>query len=180
MFKSSSRRNSSTDEDVVVELGDVGGMTAPEQPQSSTGARVDGQPVGGFKRKFERARGLLEEQEFVDSIDDKDDLKLQVMLLREENARLKAARHDPADSGSVIEQVRVLAESDDVSELLDETWDVLGECLAIREGLDRACIEIENAMSSVRERLKRLGVKIDSLGPSEAPAQDASKTSRSA
>ena len=179
MFKSSDRRKPSAENDVVVEIRTAGVMTGPGE-QSANGSRPGDQPVNGFKRKLERARGLLEEQEFVDSVDDKDDLKLQVMLLREENTRLKAARYKPADPGSVIEQVRVLADSDGMGDLLDETWDVLAECLALREGLDRACEEIENAISSVRERLRRLGAKIDTISPSDAGAQDASQTSLSA
>ncbi|HTP22274.1 MAG TPA: hypothetical protein VMJ65_21880 [Solirubrobacteraceae bacterium] len=102
------------------------------------------------------------------------------MLLQEENARLKAARHKPADPGSLIEEMRLLVDSSAVAELLDETWSVLGECLALREGLDRACIEIQAAMTSVRERLSMLGVKIESIGPDRPRMQDQDETSLSA
>ena len=36
------------------------------------------------------------------------DLEAEVTLLREDNARLKAAQHRPADLGSVLEKVRAL------------------------------------------------------------------------
>ena len=100
------------------------------------------------------------------------------MLLQEENARLKAARHKPADP-ELIEEVRMLADSA-VAELLDETWSILGECLALREGLNLACIEIQAAMTSVRERLSMLGVKIESIGPDQARMQDEDEASLSA
>jgi hypothetical protein len=144
-------------------------------------ARLDTEQVKvkGFKRKLVRAKGLIEEQEFTSSTDQEDDLRLQVLLLQEENARLKAARHKPADPGSLIEEVRALADSSSVNDLLDETWSVLGECLALREGLDRACIEIQAAMTSVRERLSALGVKIDSLA-SAKPSDQRDEASLSA
>ena len=86
------------------------------------------------------------------------------MLLREENARLKAGRHKPVDPGSMIERVRTLAKHDGEHERLDESWSVLAECLALREGLDQACIEIQAAISSVRERLGALGVSVERIG----------------
>jgi hypothetical protein len=38
------------------------------------------------------------------------DLRLQVMLLREETARLTAARHRPANVGSLTDQLRLVSE----------------------------------------------------------------------
>ncbi len=143
-------------------------------------ARLETEPFQGFKRRLERARGLIEEQEFTAAVEQEDDLRLKVMLLQEENARLKAARHKPADPGTLIEEMRMLVDSSAVAELLDETWSILGECLALREGLDRACIEIQAAMTSVRERLSTLGVKIESIGPEQAHTQDQDEASLSA
>ena len=76
--------------------------------------------------------------------------------------------------------MRMLVDSSAVAEVLDETWSILGECLALREGLDRACIEIQAAMTSVRERLSTLGVKIESIGPEQARTQDQDEASLSA
>lgn len=180
MFRSPARTSSSNGTDVVVEIAAAGGANDAKQPESSTVARLDTAPSKGFKRKLERARGLIEEQEFASSSDQEDDLRLQVMLLQEENARLKAARHKPADPGSLIEDVRALADSSSVNDLLDETWSVLGECLALREGLDRACIEIQAAMTSVRERLSALGVKIESIGLGDAGDEHRDEASISA
>lgn len=155
-------------------------MTGPEPSQPQPVSRLETEPFQGFKRRLERARGLIEEQEFTASVEQEDDLRLKVMLLQEENARLKAARHKPADPGTLIEEMRMLVDSSAVTELLDETWSILGECLALREGLDRACIEVQAAMSSVRERLSTLGVKIESIGPDQPRVQDEDQASLSA
>ena len=180
MFKSSARRNSRKDTHAVVAAPSASATTDPPRPEPQTVARLETEPFQGFKRRLERARGLIEEQEFTASVEQEDDLRLKVMLLQEENARLKAARHKPADPGTLIEEVRMLADSSAVAELLDETWSVLGECLALREGLDRACIEIQAAMTSVRERLSMLGVKIESIGPDQVRMQDDDEASLSA
>ena len=180
VFRSTARTSSSNGTEAVVEIAGAGGQGNSNQPEPSTVARLDTEPFQGFKRRLVRARGLIEEQEFTGSPDQEDDLRLQVMLLQEENARLKAARHKPADPGSLIEEVRALADSSSVNDLLDETWSVLGECLALREGLDRACIEIQAAMTSVRERLSTLGVKIESIAPGEVSSQHQDEASLSA
>jgi hypothetical protein len=169
IFRPSVSTNSSTDNDVVVEIGAATPATPPEpvqvpeedQPQTVTPLEPD--PFRGFRRRMERARGLFEEHDLSTTVAQEDDLRLQVMLLQEENARLKAARHKPADPGSLIEEVRTLRESSQANEVLDEAWNVLGECLALREGLDRACIEIQAAMTAVRERLSTLGVSIENI-----------------
>ncbi len=179
MFRSAAPRSSTNGTEVVIGVAGAAGHNAPIQSEPSSVARLDTEQVKGFKRKLERAKGLIEEQEFTGSTDQEDDLRLQVLLLQEENARLKAARHKPADPGSLIEEVRALADSSSVNDLLDETWSVLGECLALREGLDRACIEIQAAMTSVRERLSALGVKIDSLA-SAKPSDQRDEASLSA
>jgi len=196
VFKSSARRNSPKNTHVVVQTAPTAPPTAaptaattaaptaattgPERAEPQTVARLETEPFQGFKRRLERARGLIEEQEFTATVEQEDDLRLKVMLLQEENARLKAARHKPADPGTLIEEMRMLVDSSAVADLLDETWSILGECLALREGLDRACIEIQAAMTSVRERLSTLGVKIESIGPDQPHGQHEDEASLSA
>lgn len=178
MFRSSAQTNSSKTNDVVVEIGSASAPAAPEPEQPETVAPSEGDPFRGFRRRMERARLVLEEQDPSTRVVQDDDLRLQVMLLQEENARLKAARHKPADPGSVIEEMRNLREAK-VDEALDDAWSVLGECLALREGLDRACIEIQAAMTSVRERLSKLGVTIESI-PGETGLKRGDQASLSA
>jgi hypothetical protein len=82
-------------------------------------------------------------------------LRAELVLLREENARLKTARHQGPDIGGLLERARSLpgARVDDVG---DETTRVLVEGLVIRESLLEICQEIERAMVSFEARLKAL------------------------
>ena len=172
MSKSYAQRSSLPDKEVVVEITTAGGAIDSERPVG----RVESEPFARFRRRLERFRGVAEEEEFTGSLDDEDDLRLQVMLLREENAWLKAARHKPADAGSMIDRMRLLAQPDERAQLLDESWSVLGDCLALREGLDQACVEIQAAIKSVRERLSTLTMRIETIGetigPDETTAAD--------
>jgi hypothetical protein len=135
---------------------------------------ADGEPFGRFRRRFDRFKGVGDPQALRGSPDDEVELKLQLMLLREENARLKAARYQPADTGTVIDRVRLLGSLTD-GELLDDAWSLLADCLVIREGLDEACVEIQNAIVSVRERLEALAVRIEGAIPADSAAGDGTR-----
>ena len=164
MPKESAHTSLSNDNEVVVDI--ASGATAETEPAV---ARRGTEPLTRFRRRLERSRSRVEEHQFGDTEDDDDDLRLQLMLLREENARLKAARHKPRDQGSMIDRMRALAESGQEKELLDESWSLLAECLALREGLDQACVEIQAAIHAVRERLGTLGVAIETIAPDQVP-----------
>jgi hypothetical protein len=82
-------------------------------------------------------------------------LRAELVLLREENARLKTARHQGPDIGGLLERARSLPETR-VDDLGDETTRVLVEGLVIRESLLEICQEIERAMVSFEARLKAL------------------------
>ncbi|MGO9752496.1 MAG: hypothetical protein ACLP8S_00655 [Solirubrobacteraceae bacterium] len=112
---------------------------------------------------FDRLRGDSEAFES-DRPDDFEAAEAELMLLREENARLKAQLHRPSDVGTLIEQLRRLA-AESGSEALDDVWSLLSECLVIREGLDQACTEIQAAIGDVKRRLARLAVRIDEAEP---------------
>ena len=84
-------------------------------------------------------------------------LRAELVLLREENARLKAAPHQAPDIAQLL-GARALAAGarlDDDS-VADETTRVLVEGLVIRESLLEICQEIERAMVSFEARLKAL------------------------
>ena len=166
-----------SDTDVVVPISapDKGGKVE----QCEADANMSPEPQRRFRRRLERFRGIVEEQGIPESLDDEDELRLQVMLLREENARLSAARHKPPDPGTLIDHVRMLGARSEASEVLDETWSILSECLALREGLDQACVEIQAAISSVRDRLGKLAAQIDALDE-DASSPDAKRTSLTA
>ncbi len=82
-------------------------------------------------------------------------LRAELVLLREENARLKAAPHQAPDIAALLGRARSLPASraDDVG---DETTRVLVEGLVIRESLLEICQEIERAMVSFEARLMAL------------------------
>lgn len=122
--------------------------------------------------RFRRLRGDARTQANGALGEDETALKHQVMLLSEENARLKAARHRPSDVGTLIDQMRQLAAREGEGEALDEAWTMLSECLVIQEGLDQACIEIQSAIGDVRERLAALTIRFADGMPARTPAPD--------
>lgn len=116
-------------------------------------------PFAKFQRRMERFRTTAPEA-VEHPTDDEPELRLQLMLLREENARLKAGRHQPAAAGTLIEEVRALGAQSDL-EALDDVWSLIGECLQIQGGLDQACAEIIGAVENVRQRLGVVADKIE-------------------
>jgi hypothetical protein len=135
-------------------------LSAPDQAVSE---RLE------LSARFRRLRRDVDTQA-IGALDEEEALKLQVMLLSEENARLKAARHRPSDVGTLIDQMRLLAAGEGEGEVLDEAWTMLSECLVIREGLDRACLEIQSAIGDVRNRLAALTIRFEDGMPARIPA----------
>jgi hypothetical protein len=88
-----------------------------------------------------------------------EELEMELELLREENARLKIERHRSPDAGAVIERVRRLSsEPGDGTPLAAGSFEVMTECLLMREGLLDACREIGRAMEEMQHRLSNLSV----------------------
>ena len=121
------------------------------------------EPFGRFRRGIERLRGEFDANADEHPVDEDEDLKVQMMLLREENARLKMASRRDSDIGTLIGQLRLLAGTAGETEIGDEVWSLLTELLVIREGLERACIEIESSIGAVHERLRLLSVILDDV-----------------
>ena len=122
------------------------------------------EPFGRFRRSREDAPPAPGDS----AAEDEMALQLQVMLLSEDNARLKAELRRPSDVGTLIEQMRELGDQEGPGEVLDEAWTMLSECLVMRQGLEQACIEIQAAIGSVRERLGSLTVRLDGVAPAGA------------
>jgi uncharacterized protein involved in exopolysaccharide biosynthesis len=102
-------------------------------------------------------------------------LRAELLLLREENARLTAAQHRGADVGRVLRHARAAlpAVDPDDDSIADETTRVLIEGLVIRESLLELCQEIERAMVAFEARLTALQAPISAArsnghGPSGA------------
>jgi hypothetical protein len=100
-------------------------------------------------RRFTRRRADFEDDETLTA------LHAELVLLREENARLKAAPHQPPDIARLLERARAQPEIDPEA-LADETARMLVEGLVIRESLLEICQEIERAMVTFEARLKAL------------------------
>ncbi len=81
------------------------------------------------------------------------ELKLELMLLREENIRLKSERHRPSDASTLVDRMRPPAVEKDHGETDDEAWFAFSQCLLLREDLAQASIELDAAIAAIRERL---------------------------
>lgn len=94
-------------------------------------------------------------------------LEVELALLREENARLKVARQRARDR-PVNERVRELlpAQADEAAGDGDP-WELLTDCLLLRDGLIAACREIQLTMHETRRRLEAHAV------PGETPEREA-------
>lgn len=90
------------------------------------------------------------------------DLEAELALLREDNARLKAAQHRPADLGSVLEKVRALPGGrQPVAEAVpgqagDDVTQMLAEGLVLRDSLLAVCTELSASITSLEVRLRAL------------------------
>jgi hypothetical protein len=157
----------STSPTLVTASADTGTLVeiaASGDPSKTTTDR----PERELFARLRRFRGDADAQTSGAHTEDEVALKLQVVLLSEENARLKAARHRPSDIGTLIDQMRQLGAQEGENEMLDEAWTMLSECLLIREGLDRACIEIQSAIGDVRARLGSLAIRLDDVTLADA------------
>ena len=84
-------------------------------------------------------------------------LHAEVLLLREENARLRGAQHQRAELARLLGRARALpdAAADDDA-LGDDAAQLLIDGLVIRESLLEICEEIERTMAAFAGRLEAL------------------------
>jgi hypothetical protein len=81
----------------------------------------------------------------------------ELLLLREENARLKAAQHQRADVSRLIGRARSLAAAEpDRDSVSDDVEQLLVEGLLIRESLLEICQEVERSMVAFEGKLNAL------------------------
>jgi hypothetical protein len=84
-------------------------------------------------------------------------LHAEVLLLREENARLRGAQHQRAELARLLGRARALPDTAaDTDTLGDEAAQMLIDGLVIRESLLELCEEIERAMVGFGARLEAL------------------------
>jgi hypothetical protein len=88
-----------------------------------------------------------------------EELEREVALLREENARLKLARERAADR-PVNERLRAAFAAASAGDGDDgdgeDPWEVLTECMLLRETMLDACRELERGAAELRTRLETL------------------------
>jgi hypothetical protein len=117
--------------------------------ENSPAARPSASPLRRFGRR--EARAADPGSESLEAV------LAEVVLLREENARLKADRHRPASLGRVLAQIGAMPEEPDEADVADDTAQMLVEAMVLRESLLEVCRELEQAIGGVTARLERLG-----------------------
>lgn len=123
-------------------------MSALEHPHDPADASAD-VPRRRFGRRKEDAAGHGAEALAA--------LHAEVLLLREENARLKAARHQPVDLEGVVGRARALVDDQlDRGNEADDAEQLLVDSMVIRESLLEICQEIERSMVAFEARLAAL------------------------
>ncbi len=110
-------------------------------------------PFARVRRRIDRLRL---DRDAGESVDGGLELKLELLLLREENVRLKSERHRRFDVGTLIDQLRLRAAEIDRAETVDEAWAALSEYFLLRENLVQAGTEIETAIAAVGKRFPGL------------------------
>jgi hypothetical protein len=85
------------------------------------------------------------------------EMRAELVLLREENARLKAAEHEPSSFGKLLSRARAVAASPVAhEEFADEAVQALVEAIVLRDSLLEVCGELERSMARVKARLTAL------------------------
>jgi hypothetical protein len=127
---------------------------------------MSGEETARPRRRFRRVAGTLEDAGRPGAGDPLDSVHAELVLLREENARLKAAQHRRADVGRLLDRARSLpAATADSGGAGDDTAQLLFDGLVIRESLLEICREIERAMVAFEAKLDALAaVAVDRPG----------------
>jgi hypothetical protein len=109
------------------------------------------EPRRRFRRRTDRGEAMDGESQSLDAV------RAELLLLREENARLKAAQHQRADVSRLIGRARSLAAAEpDRDSISDDVEQLLVEGLLIRESLLEICQEVERSMVAFEGKLNAL------------------------
>jgi hypothetical protein len=109
------------------------------------------EPRRRFRRRTDPGETMAGESDSLDAV------RAEVLLLREENARLKAAQHQRADVSRLIGRARSLAAAEpDRDSISDDVEQLLVEGLLIRESLLEICQEVERSMVAFEGKLNAL------------------------
>jgi hypothetical protein len=84
-----------------------------------------------------------------------EELEAELVLLREENARLAAEQVRPGSPGRVVEQLRaVAAHVDTATSQADDAWEQMAEAFVTRELLLGVSLELERLGARLRQQLE--------------------------
>jgi hypothetical protein len=109
------------------------------------------EPRRRFRRRTDREVAMAGDAESFTTV------RAELLLLREENARLKAAQHQRADVSRLIGRARSLAAAEpDRDSVSDDVEQLLVEGLLIRESLLEICREVERSMVAFEGKLNAL------------------------
>jgi hypothetical protein len=144
--------------------------SGPELMTDAEGQRP--QPFRRFRSSAGRAGG---DAGYLESI------QSELVLLREENARLRFQRAQPPDADSMIERLKALSVASPSEDHRDEAWHLVSEALVMREVLIDVCKEIGQTMITLQTRLSELGLDLpDRMAPPAAHERHASLASPTA
>jgi hypothetical protein len=133
----------------------------PPAQNSSPPSYDRGEPTPP-RRRFRR-REQMRPTDGPEGLEPLQSVLAEVVLLREENARLKAAQHQPASLGRVLGRARSLpAPHADAEEIADDAAQMLVEGMVLRESLLEVCNELERVMGAVK-------AKLNAVAPGAAP-----------
>jgi acetyl-CoA acetyltransferase len=128
---------------------------------------MSGEEMPRPRRRFRRVAGPLEDHGRGAAGEPLASVHAELVLLREENARLKAAQHRRADVSRLLDRARSLpAATADSGGASDDTAQLLFDGLVIRESLLEICREIERAMVAFEAKLDALATAaVERPGP---------------
>jgi hypothetical protein len=106
-------------------------------------------------------------------------IEADLVLLREENARLRFERAQRPDAGSTIERLKALSAAEPPSvDRRDAAWHLISEALVMREVLIDVCKEIGQMTITLQTRLNNLTLDLpDRINPPAAHDRHASLAS---
>lgn len=101
-------------------------------------------------------------------------LHAELILLREENAWLKAAQHQTSGIGDAIQRVRALpGERTADNDREDDATQALVDAHVLRESLVELCTQMQHALTTAKAQLAELTYQADAFDVFEDPAHSA-------
>jgi hypothetical protein len=119
--------------------------------------------VGALRRRRRFSRGLAGTSPDRAAAQTLNDTRAELVLLREENARLSAAAHEPPSLGRLITHARKVVAGQGGDDHADEAAQLVVEAVVLRESLLEVCRELERSMAAVKSRLTGIGEEAESL-----------------